>query len=380
MAETLEGTSRPRLIVMGPVPPPTHGVAVSTVLMLANPQLERRFEVEHIDTTDSRPIATIGSWDVTNVTLGLRHLGRLIRSLRGRKGIVYLPLSQNLGGFARDSLFIHASALAGWKVVFHLRGGAFRDFYESSSRPVRWWIRVTLRRVTSLAVVGSGLRPMFDGLVDSRKVAVVPNGTPDVQRNNGSRNPNRILYLSNLVEDKGIVEAVEAALLVIESNPHAEVVFAGEWDDASLERRLRDRVADHSDRITVLPCVTGEEKEELLQSCSVLLFPPRAEEGHPRVVLEAICRGIPLVTTDRGAISETVTDSESAFVLADPEPRILADRILRLLADDGLRNAMGKAARSRYEHAYTQEMADQRLAEWLESVADGSGSASRLNS
>jgi glycosyltransferase involved in cell wall biosynthesis len=173
------------------------------------------------------------------------------------------------------------------------------------------------------------------------------------------------VYLSNLVEDKGIVEAVEAALILVARHPQVEVLFAGGWDDPSVERQLRERAAAANGRVRFLDSVAGEEKERLLQSASVILFPPRAPEGHPRVVLEAICRGIPLVTTDRGAIRETVTDGESAFVLADPDPSELADRVLRLLADDDLRDRMGRAARERYERAYTQEAADRRMARWL---------------
>ena len=321
--------------------------------------------MEHADTTDSRPLSNIGAWDITNVFLGFRNLADLLRRLRGRKGVVYLPLSQNLGGILRDSLFIHAAALRGWKVAVHLRGAVFRDFYESSNAIVRWWIRRMLRRVSTLAVVGSRLRSLFDGLMPPERIALVPNGTPDVSRENGARLPNRVLYLSNLVKDKGIVEAVDAALILVARNPQVEVLFAGNWDDASVERQLRERVGPANGRIRFLAPVVGQEKERLLQSASVLLFPPKAPEGHPRVVLEAICRGIPLVTTDRGAICETVTDGESAFVLTDPNPSELADRVLELLADDDLRERMGRAARERYERDYTQETADRRLAEWL---------------
>jgi glycosyltransferase involved in cell wall biosynthesis len=358
-------TARPRLIVVGPIPPPTHGVAISTLLTVANPLLQQSFEIEHLDTTDARSLSNIGAWDPTNVFLGLRHLGMLIGRLRGRKGVVYLPVSQNAGGFLRDSLFINAAALAGWAVTVHLRGAVFREFYERSNPAMRWWIRFTLRRVASLAVVGFGLKSLFDGLMPADRIAVVPNGTPDVALDNGKRNPNRVLYLSNLVRDKGIVEAVDAALIVIGQNPDSEVVFAGDWDDAEVEREIRRRVGHRNDRIRFLSSVSGDEKERLLQSASVMLFPPRAPEGHPRVVLEAICRGIPLVTTHRGAIPETVSDGESAFVLPDPEPEALAERILRLLSDDALRERMGSAARLRYEQSYTQEIADRCLADWL---------------
>ena len=101
----------------------------------------------------------------------------------------------------------------------------------------------------------------------------------------------------------------------------------------------------------------------------MLLFPPVEPEGHPRVVLEAIAAGLPVVTTRRGAIPETIVDGDSGFVLDDPVPRALADQVLRLLEDSELRAHMGERARERYLAEFTQPQADRRLAEWLWSVA-----------
>jgi hypothetical protein len=147
-----------RLIVVGPVPPPIHGVAVSTTLVLNNHLLHDQFEIEHLDTTDPRPVSNMGKWDVGNVALGLWALARLGWKLRGRQGLLYLPLSENRSGFLRDSLFIHLASLRGWKVAVHIRNSLFRRFYDLQPRFYKFWIRLTLRRMTGLAVLGESLR------------------------------------------------------------------------------------------------------------------------------------------------------------------------------------------------------------------------------
>src|SRR5690349_8183564 len=101
------------LTVIGPLPPPFHGVAVSTSLIVSSPTVNEAFDVRHLDTSDRRAVQTIGRWDMKNVGLGLRHAVRLARMLAtGRRGVVYLPLSQNSGGFLRDSLLIWVAAAA----------------------------------------------------------------------------------------------------------------------------------------------------------------------------------------------------------------------------------------------------------------------------
>jgi glycosyltransferase involved in cell wall biosynthesis len=200
-------------------------------------------------------------------------------------------------------------------------------------------------------------------------VAVVPNGTPDPGPN-GSRGEGVTgLFLSNFSRRKGPVEAMTAALQVVREDPDARFVFAGESRDPAVTRELRRLAAQAGGSIELSPPVTGDEKGKLLASSAFLLFPPREPEGHPRVVLEAMAAGLPVITTDRGAIAETVEDGVSGYVLPDPVPSELAERMLRLLRDPGRLAAMSEAARSRYLERFTQEAADEALTDWLAGVA-----------
>lgn len=359
-----------RLIVVGPLPPPVHGVAVSTGLVLANPLLNERFVVEHLDTSDHRPGASIGRWDARNVRLGLQSLRDLRRRLNGRPGVLYLPLSQSAGGVLRDSFLIRAAARRRWRVAVHLRGGEFDSAYAGFPTPLRAWVRGTLARLTSAAVMGDSLRGVFGGLVPPERIEVVPNGTPDPLGVVPDHSvPGPVLFLSSLRERKGVAEAVQAAVLVLGEVPEARFVFAGEWRSEGLRRALEARAEEAGDAIRFLPPVDEVGRRRLLEEASLLLFPPTLPEGHPRVVIEALAAGLPVVTTDRGTIAETVVDGECGFVLAAPNPAELAARIVALLRDDPLRLTMSAAARRRYEERYTQETADRRLADWLEAVA-----------
>ncbi len=359
-----------RLVVIGPVPPPVHGVTTSTSLVLANPLLRERFDVDHLDTSDRRPLETIARWDTSNMTLAVAHIWELWDRLAGPPGVVYLPLSASSGGFVRDGLMIEAARARGWAITGHLRGGGFLDFYTASPALGRAAVRRTIRGFDSLAVLGHSLRWMFGGLLPAARVAVVPNGTtdhlmPEVPR---ASRPT-ILFLSNLRVRKGIRESVDAALLALAEEPEIEFVFAGEWESAALRSEMLERARPGGDAIRFVDSVGGEEKRRLLSSSWALLFPPRESEGHPRVVLEALSAGLPIVTTDQGAITETVRDGICGFVLPTSEPAALASRILELIRDDSLRSRMSASSRARYEDRYTQAHADRALADWLEGVA-----------
>jgi glycosyltransferase involved in cell wall biosynthesis len=361
---------KPRLIVIGPLPPPHHGVSVSTSLVLANPFLRERFSIEHLDTSDHRPIGNVGRWDVRNVLEALSALPRLARLLSGESGVVYLPISQGIPGLVRDTLFIRLAEARGWKVAIHLRGSELGGVYRRQPAPVRAWLRDSLGRVDSVAVLGESLQDVLDGLVPRSRIAVVVNGTPDPGLANGARTATGI-YFGNLYQRKGALEAMEAALMVARQRDDARFVFVGECPDDGFLRHLEALAAQAEGRIVMRPPVSGSEKEALLASAGFLLFPPTRQEGHPRVVLEAMATGLPVITTDRGAIGETVIDEESGYVLPAPVPTELADRMLRLHDNEELRRAMGHAARRRFLERFTQSEADRALAEWLKQVSAG---------
>ena len=351
------------------MPPPYHGVTISTSLVLANEHLRDRFDVHHVDTSDDRSTSNTGRWDVTNVAVGLRGALQLLRLMRGPAGVVYLPLSANVPALLRDSLYVHLAATRGWAVTGHMRGSDFPHVFKRAPRLAREWIRLTLGRLDSVAVMGESLRWIFAGLIKPERIAVIWNGTPDLAHDGVGRDRHTGLFLSNLRRRKGVVEALEAALIVVREHPSARFVFAGAWESDELEQELRERASAADGRIVFHPVVTGDAHRDLLASVGFLLFPPVMPEGHPRVVIEALGAGLPVIATDRGAIAETVVDGESGFVLADPDPSEMAARMLALLNDEAAWKRMSAAARARYLERYTVDVADRRLAEWLEDVA-----------
>lgn len=359
-----------RLLVVGPVPPPYHGVTVSTLLVVRSDALQRRFEVEHFDTSDHRTLENVGHWDARNVGSALIAVGSFARRLSGMPGIVYLPISQGLPGLTRDTLFIRIASARGWRVVAHLRGSELGDVYRRQPRVIRAWLRRAFDRLDSLAVLGQSLRPAVAGIVPPSRVAVVPNGTPDPHPDARPTRADTGLFLGNLRIRKGVLHALEAALIVVRQRPDSRFVFVGDCPDESLSRELRLKSQEADGKIEIRDRATGAEKADLLASSAFLLFPPVEPEGHPRVVLEAMAAGLPVIATDRGAIADTVVDGECGYVLPDPVPSGLAERMLRLLDDPELQRSMSRAARERYLSSFTQEAADRALADWLTRVAN----------
>src|SRR5262249_20847693 len=152
---------------------------------------------------------------------------------RYRPEIVYLPISQGLLGYIRDSLFMLVSKIGKVKIVLHLRGAYFNSFYEESFFLTRWWIRTSLIWADRMIVLGQSLRSLFDGLLPAEKIRVVPNGLSiadfeQAQIESRTEEPIQLCFISNLDRTKGYWVLLEA-LVKLSRYHKLRCTFAGAW-------------------------------------------------------------------------------------------------------------------------------------------------------
>lgn len=390
-AAGIPADERPGLLVVGPTPPPVHGVAAYTQMLVSSLELRQRFRVCHVDTADRRSLDNLGRVDPTNVFLGLRHLAHVTAAvLRERPAVVYVPVSQNAPAFTRDALFIGVAAAGGARVVTHLHGGYFKAFYAAASAPLRALIRWAHRRVYRAWVLGEGLRDMYGEILPPEKVRVVPNGVVDLLEGKdppdgrpspdgtslparGSGGPLRVLFLGSVGLGKGVEVLLDAAALLKARGVAVHLTVAGPWRSEEDRRRLEPRLralAEHG-AAAVPGVVVGPEKLATLLAADAFVLATIQYEGQPIAVLEAMAAGLPVVATPRAAIPDMVVDGETGIMVEESSAASLAAALERLAGDPELRLRMGAAGRARYLERFTRERALARAVEELEEAAQG---------
>lgn len=379
------GRDRVPVVIVGPTPPPYHGVAMA-IKTLLDSKLHESFEVHHLELADRRGIGHVNKPDLHDVVLFARQWFELIELLfRRRPRILYLVLSQSTVGVLRDSLFVWPARLLGAKVVAHLHGGGFQHWYAHRWFPMRWYARVLMRTVTRAIVLAESLRNQFQGLVAPEHVAVVPNGIPDcgVGCVNTPRLRRRwqVLYLNTLNKMKGALVLLEAIAQVVQQRADVEFVFAGPWSHDEHRRAADAYIASHqlAAFITFTGQVAGEEKRALLHSADLFVFPGVQQEGQPLVVLEAMAAGLPVLFTNRGCLGETLRDGESGIEVPPGDARALAGQIQRLLSRPDEMRRLGANARIKFEQEYTLDRHLGRMISLFEEVASSPGSCNRAS-
>jgi glycosyltransferase involved in cell wall biosynthesis len=391
--------AKPTALMVGAAPPPYHGSIMMFWTLMTSP-LQARFRLVHLDISDHRSLENMGRLDLENVRLGFRHALDCFRALkRERPEIVYVPLAWNPLAFLRDSVFlILARAFAGlqkrasiggkppkehprFRCVIHVHGGHFDGFYRACPALFRAYVRWCLRGVDAAIVHSDALAPMFAGLLPLERVWPVSNGiegAPDDLLERGYRSRSacpgvsahrQVLFLGNLNEAKGFLDVMAAAPIVAKAIPDVRFVIAGPYhrpiDREQAERLLRD--PEIRDAVELPGAVMGDTRFELMRDSDVFVF-PSYNEGQPTVLLEAMSAGLPIVTTDEGAIRDTIAAGENGYLVPKGDPAAIADRLIDLLRDEPLRRRMGAASRRRFEERFRVESYGDGMADVFEAV------------
>ena len=400
-ARRAPGGSPRRLILVGPLPPPYYGQSVSFRMLVDE---VARLGVPHA-------VIDISHGEASGEKMGevTRHrfadytsiLRRFFAAATGRRGTVYLQIAQSRAGFMRDWVMIRYARLFGHRVVMHLKGGNYDNFYAAQPAWVQARVRRMLRSADHVLVLGERLRAMFDfEPAIAGRIRVVPNGLPDEREPAGAartlpapgEGPVRLLFLSNLVESKGWLDVLEAVRLLRDRLGEGRVRcdFHGRFltwppDDVRVTsseqaRELFDRfVAEHGleGAARYGGVVAGEEKRRALQEAHVFVLPTRySNEGQPVSIIEAMAYGNVVISTDYRAIPDMVDDGVTGVLVPYAAPRAIADAVEALVRDPARYAEMSRAAVARFRARFTRRgHLDTILPHLLEGVVPAPGPA-----
>jgi len=345
-----------RILIVGPVPPPYHGVAVMMQSLIDGLKNKEGFEFIHLNTQDPNKNKNFGKLSARNLSSALRFILRLLAYLvRERIDLVYIPISQNFWGFARDSVFVLLSGLLfRRRVVIHLHGGHFKRFFDRSTSLGKLYKRFVFRYVDRGIVLGHCLKGILRDVLPPERIDVVYNGVDadpfdHIGTDKGSKGNFKILFAGVLTESKGFFDLIKAMPSITAKYPEVQTLIAGRWEDGSLRNRVSAFVRENrlKDKVRFVGVVTGQEKARLFAGADLFVYPTYFRlEGQPVVILEAMASGLPVISTDRGSIREMITDGRNGFIVSPRFPQQIAEKICLLIADRSLREQMGERNRS----------------------------------
>lgn len=362
--------------ILGKLPPPYMGPAIATGIIL-NSDLRNRFDLLFLNTKANDSISTLGKWNFSKIFRNLSIYGKLWRmAARQKPDLVLVPISQTTTGFIKDSFFILIARLWGRKVLVQLRGSNFRNWLSGASGFTKAYVRWMLGRTQGVIVLGSNLRHLFSDYFKPEQIFVVPNGADyQVPQKQSAGEEVKLLYLSNLLASKGIIDVFDAIHLLknVPGLPPFSVDLIGEWLHQETRQYCLDLVEKQALPVRIHSSAASANKFRFLADADVFVFPPREPEGHPWSIVEAMAASLPVISTDQGAIIESVLDGVNGFIVEPANPKAIAEKLRTLILDKNKRTAMGKASRDLYLKHYTEASMVANLEQTFNRVIHGTG-------
>lgn len=192
------------------------------------------------------------------------------------------------------------------------------------------------------------------------RVELAPHGVvipPEPVRHELS--PPVVLSVGRLVEKKGFDTLLQAAGALRERGLEFRMRIAGDgpmWPE--LQRRVNE--LDLPDHVRFLGPLTADELESQYAAAAAFVLACQVgadgnRDGLPNTLLEAMARGLPVVSTTLPSIEEAVTDGMHGLLVPPGDHIALAGALERLLIDGRLREQLGAAARARVSERYDRD-------------------------
>lgn len=194
-----------------------------------------------------------------------------------------------------------------------------------------------------------------------RRIEVVNNGVDTEEFNPGPdwpKDDGYILFVGRLVEQKGVEFLLRAFLHVRQKFPDVRLKIVGAGPYLPWLERLATNLLVHK-QVEFPGARKGKDLLELYQRASLVVV-PSIYEPFGMTALEAMACQRPVVASNVGGLKSLVTHGVNGFLAETRDHLGLAQWIMTLLADAGLRQRMGQAARltacrSEYKWSYIAE-------------------------
>lgn len=327
------------------MPPPVHGAAMVGKYIHDSKLINDKFECHYINLTTAKSLLDIGKGGVKKLWKFLKMLWHILRSLKKVKPqLVYVTPNACGGAFYKDFVVVQMIKLMGYKVVvhYHNKGVATRQDKWLDDKLYRLFFKDI-----KVILLAEALYQDVKKYVKREDVFICPNGIPATlddapvaERHNAVP---RLLFLSNLLEAKGVYVLLDALKILKERDYSFICDFVGgetaEIDAQKFAEEVEKRGLNEF--AVYLGKKYGEEKNEEYAKSDIFVF-PSLNEAFPLVNLEAMEFKLPIVASNVGGVSAEICDMENGLLCEAGNVQQLVMHISKLLDNSDLRTKMGE--------------------------------------
>lgn len=354
------------------LPPPIHGASMMGKYIKDSRIINESIDARYINLTLARDLNDIGKSSIRkfrDFIMLLVHIREEIK--RFKPELCYVTPNAKGGAFYKDFVVVEMLKAMGQKVVVHYHNKGVATRQDKTFDNILYKIFFKKLKVILLA---EQLYPDIKKYVARKNVYFCPNGIPKHKKISIIKGHDgfNILFLSNMMEAKGVWDLVYACKLLKEKGQKFECHFVGKWSDIT-EKDFKDRIneLDLKNIVFAHGAKYGDDKKLFFEIADCFVFPTfYHNECFPLVLLEAMEYEIPCITTNEGGVASVIDNERTGFIVNKNSPKDLACKI-EFFMDNPLQcKEMGKAGRLKFEREFTIDKFENRIKEILKEIAN----------
>jgi glycosyltransferase involved in cell wall biosynthesis len=355
---------RQKVLLVIKLPPPVTGFTVVNEQVARSEVIKSKFDLKIINLnfhfSHNIPI-------LKHLTQAIKFLYYNILLLQNlvlyKPDLVYFTISP-VNQFNRDFSFVLLLKIFRKKIIYHLHGKGIKEVVKNSIKKNLYKFAYRNIEVICLSpLLAYDIEDIFKGKPFFVGNAIL-NKIKDYQIENRNRNPiPRILFLSNFILSKGIIDFIDALAILKSRGLEFSCILTGQEMDISYKEVNCLLVKKGLSNVVE---ITGpkyeEEKTKALIESDMLVFPTYYEtETWGLVILEAMQASLPVISTNEGAIPEIIDDGVTGFIVEKRNIEAIAQKIEVLIKNKELRIRMGKAGRKKFLQKYTLDTFEKNM-------------------
>ena len=236
-------------------------------------------------------------------------------------------------------------------VIFHLVGDT-RSVVANGNKynGVVKWIAIKfadydsrimkkLLKKTPALVNGSGLRRLYSKANPHIKEIITSTFSMseiEETKNIFSQNSLKILYVGYLRHEKGLEYLINAIKYLKDSEIDIKLTLVGNGE-------IRHDLENMTRRLCIYDIVDfkgyisfGDDLLNIYRENDIFVL-PSISEGTPRVLMEAMSKGLPIVATNDGVIPYTIKNGHNGILVPPKDSKAIANSILRIRDNENIR-------------------------------------------
>ena len=307
-----------RILLIGPIPPPLTGESFCNQVLLKALNKDDDFSMDYINTAPPKFDEKLGQISAGKVWHNLKNYFKLYKIFNTQ--LVYATIGQTFAGVLKFAPYFLLAKLLHKPVLIHVHGNNLLNQYEKQTGRKKKIFHFVVSLADKGIVLSENLRNNLQAFLPDNQIFVLPNfvdndllSPPPEAIENKDLSQLRILYLSNLMTQKGIFELLDALAELKQKGIKYSAVIAGNMDK-SIEKNLREKIENLPD-VSYAGVVSGTKKKEIFLNANVFVL-PSYREGQPLSIFEAMATGNIVVSTAHPGITDIFDNRQIEYIAA----------------------------------------------------------------